>query len=45
MFEKVRKGIVNEELKIREWTRPVRITEMEFGDDFECMSEFISQNP
>jgi hypothetical protein len=33
------------ELKIRKWTGFVRITEIEFGDNFRCMSEVISQNP
>jgi hypothetical protein len=34
-----------EELEIRKWTRLARIMEMEFGDNFGCMSEFISRNP
>jgi hypothetical protein len=42
MFEKVRKEIGNKELKIRKWTRLVRITEMKFGNSFGRMSEFIS---
>jgi hypothetical protein len=33
------------ELKIRKWTGFVRITEMEFGNNFRCMSKFISWNP
>jgi hypothetical protein len=33
------------ELKIGEWSRFVRITEMEFGDNFGRMSKFISWNP
>jgi hypothetical protein len=34
-----------EELKIRKWTGFVRVIEMDLGDNFGCMSEFISQNP
>jgi hypothetical protein len=30
------------ESKIRKWTRFVRITEMELGDNFGSMAEFIS---
>jgi hypothetical protein len=33
------------ESKTRKWTRFVRITEMELGNNFGSMSEFISQNP
>jgi hypothetical protein len=33
------------ELEIRKWTGLARITKMEFGDNFGCMSEFISWNP
>jgi hypothetical protein len=33
------------ELKTRKWTGSVRIMGMELGDNFGCMSEFISQNP
>jgi hypothetical protein len=35
----------SEELETRKWTRFARITEMEFGDDFGCMPEFICRNP
>jgi hypothetical protein len=48
LFEKVRNELRSKELKklkIRKWTGFVRIMEMEFGDDFGCMSEFISWNP
>jgi hypothetical protein len=34
-----------EELEIRKWTGFARITEMEFRDNFGCMSKFISRNP
>jgi hypothetical protein len=34
-----------EELEIRKWTGLARITEMEFGNNFGYMPEFISQNP
>jgi hypothetical protein len=42
--EKVRNDLRLKELKglkIREWTGFARIMEIEFGDDFRCMSEFI----
>jgi hypothetical protein len=42
---KIRNESKTKELKIRKWTRLIWITEMEFGDDFGCMSKFISQNP
>jgi hypothetical protein len=43
--ENIRNDLKPEELKITKWTGFVRITEMELGDNFGCMSEFISWNP
>jgi hypothetical protein len=35
----------SEELEIRKWTGFARIMEMELGDDFGGMSQFICWNP
>jgi hypothetical protein len=43
--ENIRNKWKIEELEIKKWTGLARITEMEFGDNFRCMPEFISQNP
>jgi hypothetical protein len=43
--ENIRNKWKIEELKIKEWTGLARIMEMEFGNNFGCMPEFISWNP
>jgi hypothetical protein len=43
--ENIRNNLKTGDLKIKKWTRFVRISEMELRDNFGCMSEFISRNP
>jgi hypothetical protein len=43
-LRKVRNGLEIKELKIQKWMRFVRITEMEYGDNFRSMTKFISWN-
>jgi hypothetical protein len=45
LLENIRNDLKPEKSKIRKWTGFVRIMEMEFRDNFGCMSDFISQNP